>query len=204
MSNLDKKLDDVIARSFSVWRADKNQTEQDAPNRVNWFRPNNGELWFFAFDHDMVKQAFIDDGWLSPELKKQLPELKKYMEWSDDHHVATCEAVLRAETAWNDYYKDHMTKEEWERQTVCVGSDPLLIDPNYTEEQLRAISKAWSEPRMTGKEWYGKFMEELPKDVIIKYDCHQNVSFHAGNNHGLRVARDAARKATGIEESERG
>lgn len=64
MSDLDDKLNDSITVSLSIRKATTSQTEMDAPNGTQWFRPNGGELWFFEFDKEAVKQAFKDSGWL--------------------------------------------------------------------------------------------------------------------------------------------
>lgn len=48
-----------------------------------------------------IKQAFIDAGYISPEVKKLLPEWKELMDSQDDNWVAREELVIKVETAWN-------------------------------------------------------------------------------------------------------
>lgn len=74
MIDLDEKLDEAITSSLSIRKAGSNETEKDAPNKYQWFRPNGGELWFFEFDNTAVKQAFMDAGWIPPTDQYALSE----------------------------------------------------------------------------------------------------------------------------------
>lgn len=78
------------------------------------------------------------------------------------------------------------------REEHYVGPDSLLPLVEYSREQLEAISKEWSKPRMTGQEWYDRFERNLKYDTkSYSRQCED-----CGAPHNWE---EAAKKAAGIE-----
>lgn len=144
MSDLDKKLEDIVTRIFYKGAS----SGLDYPNIAKLDSTAN---WGYV---EETKQAFIDAGW-QPS-------------WIGPDHIVSV-GLDKIEPPTIDY--DTPPKERF--------GEPI--------------------PFMTGQEWYDKFTKELPEDIVVDYDSEKNVSFHAGNNHGLRTARKAAKRASGVE-----
>ena len=79
-----------------------------------------------------------------------------------------------------------------------IGPDTVLVKPNYTDEQLKAISKALSEPRMTGQEWYEAYKRELGFGSLDDYKDMNAKSLDAINITEMKCD-EAAKRASGLE-----
>lgn len=134
MDELDNKLDEAVSASLSIRKAQPNETTEDAPNKVQWFRPNGGELWFFEFDKEAVKQAFIENGWVDSV------ETAKYI----------AENSVNIHTYRNAFIGPDSINS--------VGLDVQPPDIKY-----HVPGEVFGAELMTGQEWYDRFEKELNK-----------------------------------------
>lgn len=77
---------------------------------------------------------------------------------------------------------------------------PIQIAPRYTPEQLKAISDELNKPRMTGQEWYDRFMAELKKpwtdeEIVEPFYQPDDQMYVYNADH----VHEVAKKAAGIE-----
>jgi hypothetical protein len=138
MSDLDKKLDQAITSSFSIWKAAPHESTEDSPNRVQWFRPNGGELWFFGFNKGAVKQAFIDAGWsdggdLAPYY---IEMVKAYIKAGG---AADCVLMSRNDWEVNSKLSGLMTGQEWHEKFEAELKGKVF--PHYcSEDQANVLN----------------------------------------------------------------
>jgi hypothetical protein len=143
MSDLDKKLEEIVASGQPIARASAEMVLE-------------------------IKQAFIDAGW-----------------------VPTVEIT------------SNTTLDAAESKTITEAFNETRCHCGKDGHALNSVNcPVHGGEIMTGQEWYDRFINELPQDVVIDYDSQSNVSFHAGNNHGLYKAREAAKKAAGLDDKE--
>lgn len=89
-----------------------------------------------------------------------------------------------------------------------IGSDTFPVNPKYTPEQLKAISKEWSKPRMTGRMWLERFEKELPEMIPTREERERWYALYPDakpwvadiRNRAIVETVEAARRASGADD----
>lgn len=183
MSDIDKKLKELLADSNTI----KHCCGQSGTDDIQ-------------ADIKLIKQAFIDEGWIAPDKKQQVDDL---MQQITNFHKQSEIQLLRLTTTPTPTYRvigdvkpvpggqpigEVMTKSEWEHQAIKDGWVKLPqveVVTRYEANKKPEVIMVNGKEVMTGQEWYDKFEQELGK--------------YAASHLGAVDPIEVAKKAAGIE-----